>query len=727
MFLKYLELAGFKSFAKKTKLEFKTPVTAIVGPNGSGKSNVAESFRFVLGEQRMTQMRSKRTEDLIWNGSHTMPKAHKARVGLAFNNQPAKVLDGSRLFNDVDFDEIVLERVIHRDASTEYVINGSTVRLKDTIELLSSAHIGSSGHHIISQGETDRILLVNARERKTMIEDALGLKVYQYKKLESQRKLERTEQHKKEVESLRREIAPHLKFLKTQVEKVEKTQQMRDELRDLYTTYLAAEENRLSDGEKQLETQKQPLAEELKAVTESLQDARQTLSELEERDEKSDELLHLEEALSDIRKQKDILTREVGQLEGEIRAHKKVGVEQGSTVPVKEVLAFRDQLEQELSQVEHSEDVSTFQQVIGRIREHIARFVESFTEDETDLNKEYEEAKQNKTTKEQALGTLEKKEQELTASYNDLKQSIEEDRDSGREAERAVFTLSSKEQEIRMKLASIERDMTELSEDREAFAEEKQEARVLVGELTVDQQVRFENETEGEKTRKQIERLKIRLEDSGTGTGEDVMKEYKEVQDRDAFLERELGDLGTSLETLHALIKDLDEKLDTLFHEGVQKINVKFQELFALMFGGGTASLKLIRESEEEEDSGEEEVLSEGIEIAVNLPRKKIRGLHMLSGGERALTSIALLFAMSQVNPPPFLVLDETDAALDEANSRRYGDMIEALSKDSQLIVITHNRETMSRAGVLYGVTMGSDGVSQLLSVSLDEAVRVAK
>ena len=99
----------------------------------------------------------------------------------------------------------------------------------------------------------------------------------------------------------------------------------------------------------------------------------------------------------------------------------------------------------------------------------------------------------------------------------------------------------------------------------------------------------------------------------------------------------------------------------------------------------------------------------------------------MLSGGERALTSIALIFAMSQVNPPLFVILDETDAALDEANSRRYGDIIEALAKRSQLILITHNRETMSRAGILYGVTMGGDGVSKLLSVKLTDALAVAK
>lgn len=127
--------------------------------------------------------------------------------------------------------------------------------------------------------------------------------------------------------------------------------------------------------------------------------------------------------------------------------------------------------------------------------------------------------------------------------------------------------------------------------------------------------------------------------------------------------------------------------------------------------------------SSEDEDDG----AREGIDINVSLPRKKVKGLMMLSGGERALMSIALLFAISQVNPPPFIILDETDAALDEANSRKYGDMIESLSHYSQLILITHNRETMSRAGVLYGVTMGSDGASKLLSIQFEEAVKVAK
>jgi chromosome segregation protein len=170
--------------------------------------------------------------------------------------------------------------------------------------------------------------------------------------------------------------------------------------------------------------------------------------------------------------------------------------------------------------------------------------------------------------------------------------------------------------------------------------------------------------------------------------------------------------------------------------QSIKKINAEFDRFFKLMFGGGEARLEIIKEVKKkrkkldedlETEMQEEEEVSEGIDIHVALPHKKTKGLMMLSGGERALTSIALLFAMSQVNPPPFIILDETDAALDEANSRKYGDMIEALSKHSQLILITHNRETMSRAGVIYGVTMAGEGHSKLLSIAFDEAVVVAK
>ncbi len=154
MYLKSLELSGFKSFAKKASLNFTSTITGIVGPNGSGKSNIAEAFRFVLGEQSIKSLRGKKGEDMIWNGggdSISIARANRASVKLTFDNT-------RRLFPSIDFEDVSIERVVNRDGVNEYLLNGSQVRLKDIVELLASAHIGATGHHIISQGEADRIL-----------------------------------------------------------------------------------------------------------------------------------------------------------------------------------------------------------------------------------------------------------------------------------------------------------------------------------------------------------------------------------------------------------------------------------------------------------------------------------------------------------------------------------------------------------------------------------------
>ncbi|MEN9561677.1 MAG: hypothetical protein RIQ56_950, partial [Candidatus Parcubacteria bacterium] len=232
--LKRLEIVGFKSFSKKTILDFSNATTAIVGPNGSGKSNVAEAFRFALGEQSMKSMRGKRAEDLIWNGSASSPRSNRASVSIAFDN--------SRRMFKVDFDEVSVERVVFRDGTSEYSINGSRVRLRDVEELLAGANIGETGHHIISQGEADRILMANPRERRQMLEDALGLAVYEFKKREAEKKLLKTEENIGQVNALRRELSPHLRFLEKQVEKLERADSMRAELVRFCQTYFAVED-----------------------------------------------------------------------------------------------------------------------------------------------------------------------------------------------------------------------------------------------------------------------------------------------------------------------------------------------------------------------------------------------------------------------------------------------------------------------------------------------------
>ncbi len=755
MYLKSLELTGFKSFAKKSSLEFNSPISAIVGPNGSGKSNIAEAFRFVLGEQSIKSMRGKKGEDLIFNGAGEGGRSNRASAKLTFDN-------AKRLL-PIDFDEVVLERTVHRDGVNEYLINGSVVRLKDIIELLASAHIGASGHHIISQGEADKILNANLRDRRSMIEDALGLKIYQYKKEESERKLEKTDQNIKEVESLRREIAPHIKFLKKQVEKIERAMEMKRELIALYKeyfkredVYLKREQNSISEDRSKPEAELAELGKELNRLKDVVNQASQNES-------RSPELLSLEEKIASARTDKDATTRELGRIEGEIsylkrsiaKKNEELNKEKTKTVFLVDVESLYQEIDEKIRQAEGSDDIGFVKGIFNNLRELINGFIsknktKSDDSATADFEKELETLSADKHNFERKLVEIRDEEQNLSRKYDVIRDEIEKNKDQNVEAEKAILRIMTRQNEIHSHMASITARHEKISLEKEDFERELHEAAMLIGREAINydhvvlEEVGEERHAQLER-RRTIERIKIRLEEAGIGASEDVMKEFKEAEERDAFLARELTDLETSGASLRQMIVELTEKLDTEFKEGVRKINDEFHKFFVLMFGGGAASLKVVREKirrrksaeeiealergeiEEMSDDESEELGDEGLDIEVSLPRKKIKGLVMLSGGERALTSIALLFAISQVNPPPFIILDETDAALDEANSRKYGDMVENLSKYSQLIVITHNRETMSRAGILYGITMGSDGISKLLSIAFDEAVQVAK
>ena len=759
MRLSHITIQGFKSFAKKVTIDVTHNVTGVVGPNGSGKSNVAEAIRFVLGEQSMKSMRGKKGEDMIWNGSSEMPKAGKASVKVVFDN--------SSRFLPLDFSEVTLERVVHRDSVNEYFINGSQVRLKDVIELLAGAHIGASGHHIISQGEADRILNATVRERKGMIEEALGLKIYQYKKVESLKKLDKTRENIAQVESLRREIAPHIRFLKKQVEKVEKAIEFKNELLGLSLEYLKRENEYIKRTHEEIVSKKNPLQAEYRGILDEIHKIKEHLKNAEHKDAKSSELVSLEEEMHTARQKKDVLMRDQGRVEGEVSSQMRLIKKQEElarsnewkTVQLRAVEDLHTQVFELMGRVEHAEDTHTVKSSIQAIRDLLKAFVEMHRDTvDTTLIKEAEiEIKRlgdERARIEQDIEVITKEEQRIRASYEALKLSIEREKDTNREAEKELFVLMSKEQVVLSEIHTLDAREAQVRILEEDFKRELTELSMLLGREVLAFEEKEYMVAEGremqEERRRKMEKIKIRLEDSGGIGGGETVKEYEEALERDQFLERELTDLSHTAESLSLLISELDAKIASEFTVGVEKINRQFSEYFAMMFGGGEAKLSVIKEQKNKKSdtddvmTSDEDLLNQtdvsdeaglalrsfseaGIDIEVSLPRKKVKGLIMLSGGERALTSIALLFAISQVNPPPFIILDETDAALDEANSRKYGDMIETLSKFSQLIVITHNRETMSRAGALYGVTMGQGGVSKLLTVSFEDAVAVAK
>jgi len=226
----------------------------------------------------------------------------------------------------------------------------------------------------------------------------------------------------------------------------------------------------------------------------------------------------------------------------------------------------------------------------------------------------------------------------------------------------------------------------------------------MVQQLPVVTQISNELETSINRQRNQLRRM--------GAINPDARTEFLEVKERYTFLTGQVSDLHKADEDLRQVITELDELMKTEFRKTFKAVAAEFTVLFNRLFGGGTAHLVL--QDEENPTEG-------GIDIEARLPGRREQGLSLLSGGERSLTAVALIFSLLKVSPTPFCVMDEVDAMLDEANVGRFTDLLRELSQNTQFIIITHNRNTVQVADVIYGVTMGKDSASQVISLKLDE------
>ena len=231
--------------------------------------------------------------------------------------------------------------------------------------------------------------------------------------------------------------------------------------------------------------------------------------------------------------------------------------------------------------------------------------------------------------------------------------------------------------------------------------------------MTIEEAKEFQLTDEEATVRKSVKLLKQSIEELGT-VNIGAIQEFEHVSERHSFLTEQRDDLNEAKETLRTVIREMDGEMTIRFDETFHAIRTQFQRVFKELFGGGAADLVL---------TNPDDMLMTGVEIIAQPPGKKLQNLSLLSGGERALTAIALLFAILNIRPVPFCVLDEVEAALDESNVVRYSQYLKKFSNDTQFIVITHRKGTMEGADVLYGITMQESGISKLVSVKLQEEI----
>ena len=344
-----------------------------------------------------------------------------------------------------------------------------------------------------------------------------------------------------------------------------------------------------------------------------------------------------------------------------------------------------------------------------------------------DKRQEFDREKNNIVEKEKNIKEIESlkvnlslEREKLQGEIYKLQQEVEKIQKDISSLEDNIFQEEEDLQKRKEKFSILQQEFTNINEEFHKVEMEMQRFQIEIDniknrlweeyELTLDRA--FEEAEEGEisKLRQRADHLAKAIKGLGN-VNIDAIEEYKEVKERYDFLKSQMEDIIKAKESLISVIEEANKIIKTKFKDGFEILQIQFKETFRRLFGGGNAELIL---------TDEDNLLETGIEIKAQPPGKKLQTLSLLSGGEKALVAISLLFAMLIIKPTPFCILDEIDAALDDANVERFAEFLKELSRDTQFIVVSHRKGTMMVADAIYGVTMQEKGVSKLLSLKLN-------
>jgi len=475
-----------------------------------------------------------------------------------------------------------------------------------------------------------------------------------------------------------------------------------------------------------------------------------SLNELLKQSETSDDLANIKNIIKQIRRKVKLILGLAGaELEKENLAETQ-----------KKLMALTAEKEEIMVKINES----TFR--ISARSERVKLLKEKTAQLERELNDIENKLKDNQGAikaggKEAAAGRLKQQAAELDEKINSLKEALNAFSAKESQQRAKLFALQKNLQSLQTETNGLMNQLNELKVNATRYETKLEdleaEIRNSYGNLKEVMVKSLDGPVDVEAALGKINSLKRQVDQIG-GIDPEIEKEYLETKERYDYLKNQADDLSGAIASLEKIIKELDAIIKEKFDEQLKTISAKFEEYFKILFNGGQAKIiKVLTEdlmenqTEKEEDEIAEAAAEPapaenkyadnlkrikylqkynatglaGIEIMATPPGKKIKSIAMLSGGERALTAIALICAIISCNPTPFVVLDEVDASLDEANSERLARILDDLSHKTQFIVITHNRASMRRANILYGVTMAESGVSKLLSIKLDEAKAV--
>ncbi len=766
MYLRSIEMKGFKSFPARTKLEFSPGVSVIVGPNGSGKSNITDAVLWALGEQSPGAIRGASMQDVISAGGEGVGRRSAAEVEVVIDNSEGRAA--------TELSEIAIQRTLDRSGDGVYRLNGARCRLVDVVEILSDTNLGREMHSVISQGRVESIIHSKPRERRLLVEEAAGLGKHRKRRRRAELKLRAARDNLDRALDLEREARARLRPLKRQAQAAELGARIEREELELRGRLVAEElrfgKDRAEAAERAAEKARAKRTEVEKRLAEVSGRRRAAEERFAARDRErtqawglltrlrgeqqrvavraaglGDRETELASALEGLRAEFGPLTLDLGSAEGAPaeRARKLeeelAEIDAGLTGAVGGLEQARST---DAAESERESALGDVQAGAERAARHARRAEGLLGERHREALRERvaagEELLDDVRAAATAAGAVE-------VSIRDRVERIEakvvgEEGDGDAIAEE-MRECSRQESELQVEMKAASDALTEAQVEAAHLGDRRAEAAKEMASIAerLGEEVEPAEEALGDEERADIDRRLQRLERRRAQIGPVnplAEQEYEEAREHVESLQTQREDTERGMRELEALIREIDEEIERAFEQTFEATAKNFEEMVEHLFPGGRGrlrrvSLHPVRDAEEteseEEGEGEEREDEEreelGVEIEVTPAGKSTRKLSLLSGGEKSLVALAFVFAVFLARPCPFYILDEVEAALDDANIDRFLQLIRRFSDRAQFVIVTHQKRTMDAADVLYGVTMGGDGVTKVVSRRLPREV----